>query len=407
MTSRVYNPTAKEFVPRFGGGAKAPPTAPKAAETVAASPPTNTNGATTPAVIKKDISPPPKDASSSPSTNTATPGVGGGGGGGREVVGSFHTPHAKAPSEETQSTTTSSLLATSQPHKSPSLNPNAKTFTPTQFFPPQTSATTPAAAPTPSPIPAAPKSPRQLVAADEEDEDAEASSQSKSLSRFSFNPMARTFKPTGNVIPPMDLPPAVIPTPTHKLHTAWVLYTIIQAADGSFAPVPQRTMRNVEEFWSVFNHVRVTMAHEDNHLSKLAMYLFREGIEPKWEDPKNVNGGYWQMTMPVTEAYMYAVDEHFRSLCCWAVSEPALVLPSTDINGLGIRVREKAYSIQIWTGTVPAKGVDGKDEKAFVELVRDAAKEIGYKARADFFVNAGKGGTGGYTMPIIQQQLLF
>uniref|UniRef100_A0A6G3MJ08 Eukaryotic translation initiation factor 4E-2 (Trinotate prediction) n=1 Tax=Henneguya salminicola TaxID=69463 RepID=A0A6G3MJ08_HENSL len=48
-------------------------------------------------------------------------------------------------------------------------------------------------------------------------------------------------------------------------------------------------IKTVEEFWSVFQHIKHPM-----ELSKEEEYsFFKNGIPPKWEDPQNLSGGRW------------------------------------------------------------------------------------------------------------------
>jgi hypothetical protein len=87
---------------------------------------------------------------------------------------------------------------------------------------------------------------------------------------------------------------------SHKLHSAWVLWfdTPSAGAGGggggggkktAFGSNLRRvaTMESIEEFWAVFNNVLCA--------SKLPQgsnyHLFRAGIEPKWEDKANEQGG--------------------------------------------------------------------------------------------------------------------
>lgn len=37
-------------------------------------------------------------------------------------------------------------------------------------------------------------------------------------------------------------------------------------------------------------------------------YLFKDGIQPKWEDPKNANGGCWTATVPRTPNAQQLLD---------------------------------------------------------------------------------------------------
>jgi translation initiation factor 4E len=50
-------------------------------------------------------------------------------------------------------------------------------------------------------------------------------------------------------------------------------------------------------------------------------YLFKDGIEPKWEDPKNANGGSWTCNAPRTPNGRATLDAWWlhavRGEQCW------------------------------------------------------------------------------------------
>lgn len=45
---------------------------------------------------------------------------------------------------------------------------------------------------------------------------------------------------------------------------------------------------------SLYNNIRTPGQLQPS----ATFYLFKEGIEPKWEDPKNTNGGCWTASIP-------------------------------------------------------------------------------------------------------------
>ena len=51
---------------------------------------------------------------------------------------------------------------------------------------------------------------------------------------------------------------------------------------------------SVEEFWGLYNNILPpsTLPQKANY------YLFKEGIKPAWEDPRNANGGKWSIRLP-------------------------------------------------------------------------------------------------------------
>ena len=56
---------------------------------------------------------------------------------------------------------------------------------------------------------------------------------------------------------------------------------------------------SIENFWLIYNNW-------DEHLPRLDMgifFLMREGIFPKWEDARNINGGCWSMRVSRNDIY--------------------------------------------------------------------------------------------------------
>ena len=54
---------------------------------------------------------------------------------------------------------------------------------------------------------------------------------------------------------------------------------------------------SVEKFWHAMHNMPNTMEIQN----ETDIYMFKNGIEPMWEDPKNASGGRWILTIPPTE----------------------------------------------------------------------------------------------------------
>lgn len=57
------------------------------------------------------------------------------------------------------------------------------------------------------------------------------------------------------------------------------------------------TFGSIEEFWRLFNNI-VTVR---NLIANTDYLLFKHGIKPEWEDPRNNDGGKWVITIPVEQ----------------------------------------------------------------------------------------------------------
>lgn len=88
----------------------------------------------------------------------------------------------------------------------------------------------------------------------------------------------------------------------HPLEKTWVLWfdnpnlLSKRATEADWEKNLQQiyTIRYVEDFWAVYNHIK-----EAEHIPTGSNYhLFLEGIKPMWEDPSNRPGGKWVLVLP-------------------------------------------------------------------------------------------------------------
>ena len=81
----------------------------------------------------------------------------------------------------------------------------------------------------------------------------------------------------------------------HPLQNAWTLWFFKNDKSRTWEENqrPIITVTTVEDFWSLYNHIEVA-----SRLPAGADYsLFKEGIFPDWEDPRNQDGGRWMINL--------------------------------------------------------------------------------------------------------------
>lgn len=94
--------------------------------------------------------------------------------------------------------------------------------------------------------------------------------------------------------PPAAPLPALVPLKRHPLEHRWTLWfdNPQQRGKGGGWGTSLRSMHTfgtVEDFWCLYNNVL-----PPSHLvNKADMQLFKEGVQPKWEDPACEKGGSW------------------------------------------------------------------------------------------------------------------
>lgn len=91
----------------------------------------------------------------------------------------------------------------------------------------------------------------------------------------------------------------------HPLYNSWTLWFDNPLHKGSSSAKERREswganlnqvgkLNSVEEFWGLYNNI----VPPSNLPQSANFYLFKEGIQPAWEDPANGNGGKWSVQLP-------------------------------------------------------------------------------------------------------------
>ena len=87
------------------------------------------------------------------------------------------------------------------------------------------------------------------------------------------------------------------------------------------------TVSTVEDFWSLYNRLEVS-----SELPEGASYsIFKEGIFPGWEDPRNQDGGRWIISLNSNSKFLSAstrtqnffLDTHWLELVLFLIGEQA------------------------------------------------------------------------------------
>lgn len=144
------------------------------------------------------------------------------------------------------------------------------------------------------------------------------------------------------------------------------------------------TFSFVEDFWRVFNNLKPAsaLAQGSNY------HIFKEFIEPKWEDSANSKGGKWTVSIPPKSR-----NSSLDQMWLWTV---LAVIGETfdspdDVCGLVVSVRKAGDRVQIWTK-------DATNEQACRDIGRSLKRNldmpdniiIGYQSHADSMKKASK-----------------
>eukprot|EP00475_Leptophrys_vorax_P019100 TRINITY_DN2610_c0_g2_i1.p1 TRINITY_DN2610_c0_g2~~TRINITY_DN2610_c0_g2_i1.p1 ORF type:complete len:262 (+),score=27.37 TRINITY_DN2610_c0_g2_i1:500-1285(+) len=100
------------------------------------------------------------------------------------------------------------------------------------------------------------------------------------------------------------------------------------------------TFGSVEEFWCLYNNV----VAPSKLVNKADMHLFKEGIAPKWEDPKCEKGGSWTIPCSRSKEYLDTV---------WLHTVLALIgeqlEQGADVCGAVVNIRTGKDRVAVWT----------------------------------------------------------
>ncbi|KAJ8530662.1 hypothetical protein K7X08_023543 [Anisodus acutangulus] len=179
-----------------------------------------------------------------------------------------------------------------------------------------------------------------------------------------------------------EVPPVVAARETvatkqpHKLYRKWTFWFDNQsktkqgAAWGSSLRKAY-TFETIEEFWSLYDQI-----FKPSKLTVNAdFHLFKDGIEPKWEDPECAYGGKWtamssrkaNLETMWLETLMALVGEQFDE--------------SEDICGVVASVRRSQDKLSLWTKTAANEAAQMGIGRKWKEIID--AENISYSFHDD------------------------
>eukprot|EP01097_Dermamoeba_algensis_P002688 TRINITY_DN2065_c0_g1_i1.p1 TRINITY_DN2065_c0_g1~~TRINITY_DN2065_c0_g1_i1.p1 ORF type:complete len:232 (-),score=42.46 TRINITY_DN2065_c0_g1_i1:316-1011(-) len=136
------------------------------------------------------------------------------------------------------------------------------------------------------------------------------------------------------------------------------------------------TFDTVEDFWRLFNNV----VPASRLMSGSNYHLFKENVEPKWEDPVNEHGGKWIINLPTKNRGQLDKLWLWTLLAC--VGEN--LGDEGDVCGVVVSIRKQQDKIALWTKSSTNEelvvGI-GKKWKQILELPENVI--IGFQSHQD------------------------
>ncbi|XP_039735958.1 eukaryotic translation initiation factor 4E type 1B [Pteropus medius] len=134
----------------------------------------------------------------------------------------------------------------------------------------------------------------------------------------------------------------------------------------------------VEDFWAVYSHIQLA-----SKLSSGCDYaLFKDGIEPMWEDPRNKRGGRWLVSLAKQQRHIELDRLWLETLLC-LIGE-SFEEYSREVCGAVINIRTKGDKIAVWTREAENQTGVLHIGRVYKEHLGLSTKTIiGYQAHAD------------------------
>ncbi|KAL5248230.1 hypothetical protein ACHWQZ_G017421 [Mnemiopsis leidyi] len=127
----------------------------------------------------------------------------------------------------------------------------------------------------------------------------------------------------------------------HPLENAWTLWFFKEEKDKDWIECYKKvaSFTTVEDFWALYNFIMPP--------SKLAVKceysVFKEGIQPMWEDKRNLKGGRWVYAAQKT----LSLDKQWMEMLMSMVGEQFDEY-SNEVNGVVLQRRSRNDRLAIW-----------------------------------------------------------
>lgn len=140
----------------------------------------------------------------------------------------------------------------------------------------------------------------------------------------------------------------------------------------------------VEDFWALYNHIQLS----SNLMPGCDYSLFKDGIEPMWEDEKNKRGGRWLITL-TKQQRRNDLDRFWLETLLCLIGE-SFDDYSDDVCGAVVNVRAKGDKIAIWTTECENRDAVTHIGRVYKERLGLPPKIVlGYQSHADTATKSG------------------
>lgn len=174
------------------------------------------------------------------------------------------------------------------------------------------------------------------------------------------------------------------PVEEHRLHSSWSIWEHARSnasdTDASYRDGKRLvcSMSTVEQMWAALKYVPSpsdffsdgNQRHDFINRSIEALSIFRDGIEPMWEDPANASGGEWNLR---TSMHLNILDVMWEETILALLGETMI-----DAHGelCGCRVVDKSkktgrsYRLELWFRTGDNHAIRTEIQRKWSERLR-------------------------------------
>jgi len=214
----------------------------------------------------------------------------------------------------------------------------------------------------------------------------ENSYQSSSASSTTTTTTSSTGENEEDTPTTLELPPVDLSTP-HRLQHKWSLWYDNPGKRTSTAAWGDHlkfivSFDTVEDFWRVFNNIKPA-----SELPPGSNYhLFKDPIEPKWEDEANVGGGKWVVPVPKLPR-VNLTDQYWLWAVLACIGEG--LENADEVSGLVVSIRRQQDRLALWTRDARSETIVknvGRSLKRVLEIPE--ATTVGYAVHSDALKNS-------------------
>jgi translation initiation factor 4E len=164
-----------------------------------------------------------------------------------------------------------------------------------------------------------------------------------------------------------------------NLHRTWSIWydnpKMVVGGDWKDCLQKLATFKTVGEFWSIYNNIKAPsqVPLQSNYS------VFVENVEPTWEDPANINGGKFILTINKKESRVGKTDKYWLFTLMAMLGE-TLDTSGSEIVGAVVSVRKSESRVSLWLKGTNKDTCERVGEKWKKTLEMDSATTIKFQA---------------------------